>query len=277
MKNTLLTLFTKDPQYTLARLFLTKKEIQDLTTTLDFFEMAEVLAESGTEKEFQAFKSDYDTGYKYKSIQNISAKHESIAKFILLQNEYGFDQSWADSFFAALETRRLKGKYIAFSDVENYLRGIADTQGFIMHRIITKTNNGEKALQYLSRALQYFSFIRSVGRNSAAQSYFALADLEKRHLNSLDHKEIQHDEENFIKFIRDQIARYLGWNDIAMDEQNSLPLRLRIPLRAVSELHEWTAQQIWENPMVLYQTDIIPSPALTLFTFAKSVFSSGNS
>lgn len=277
MKNTLLTLFTKDPQYTLARLFLTKKEIQDLTTTLDFFEMAEVLAESGTEKEFQAFKSDYDAGYKYKSIQNISAKHESIAKFILLQNEYGFDQSWADSFFAALETQRLKSKYTAFSDVENYLRGIADTQGFILHRIITKTSNGEKALQYLSRALQYLSFIRSVGCNSAAQSYFALADLEKRHLNSLDQKEIQHDEENFIKFIRDQIARYLGWNDIAMDELHSLPLRLRIPLRAVSELHEWTAQQIWENPMVLYQTDIIPSPALTLFTFAKSVFSSGNS
>jgi phytoene synthase len=266
MKQNFTGIFKKGSKtYFTSTLFFPKKQQETIARLYAFVRIADDYVDSIPQqsKEYHAFKSEYYTSLHSKS----SSKNEVIDSFIDLQHEYSFEQKWVDGFFESMEMDLNNHIYKTFEDTEKYIYGSAEVIGLFMNRLLEVTPKADISAQYLGKAFQYINFIRDVAEDQTlGRTYFPITELEKRSLPDLSKETALKNEENFIKFMRDQIARYIGWNDTAAEGFHYLPKRYRIPIQTAASMYEWTAQQIWENPFIVYEKKVKPSFARIIFT-----------
>jgi len=78
--------------------------------------------------------------------------------------------------------------------------------------------------------------------------------------------------EEFKKFIDTQIDYYFKWQTEAEQGFKYIPRRYLIPIKTASDMYNWTALKIKDNPFIIYEEKVKPSKFKIISTILKNTF-----
>jgi len=204
--------------------------------------------------EFYKFKNKY-----YQAVAGKPSGDVVIDSFVELQNKKQFQQEWVDAFLHSMEMDLTKKTYETLEETIEYIYGSAEVIGLMMSAILGLPKESHIYARYLGRAMQYINFIRDIAEdNTLHREYLPTDELNEYGLNNLEYKNILNHPEEYIQFIRQQIQRYCEWQDFAEQGYTYIPKRYLISVKTAAEMYHWTAEQIYKNPLVVYQWKVKP-------------------
>jgi 15-cis-phytoene synthase len=72
--------------------------------------------------------------------------------------------------------------------------------------------------------------------------------------------------------VRKQLETYKSWQETAEKGFKYIPYRYLIPIKTASDMYNWTARKIEEDPFVVYQRKVKPSsPKIVSNIFSNSI------
>jgi phytoene synthase len=90
-------------------------------------------------------------------------------------------------------------------------------------------------------------------------------------LTSLTRGEARRKPEQFKAFIRSQIKVYFEWQKEAETGFELIPKRMRVAVKTASDMYAWTAMKIYNDPFIVYTTQIKPSKGQVLLSGIKNL------
>ena len=203
---------------------------------------------------FYNFKEKY-----YKSINGIKSNDLVIESFIELMENKDFEQSWVEAFLDSMEMDIKKNQYEDVNDTLKYIYGSAEVIGLMMAKIMNLSEESFYYARYLGRSMQYINFIRDIAEDiKLGRNYFPQDELNIYGIKNLEYDHIKDKPDNFKNFIHHQLTRYCYWQEIAEQGYKYIPRRYLIPVKTASEMYNWTANQIFKNPYVVYSQKVKP-------------------
>ena len=107
--------------------------------------------------------------------------------------------------------------------------------------------------------MQCINAIRDIAEDhDFGRSYLPMSDLEQHDLESLDYNYTKQHPQRFSEFIKSQISRYCHWQEIAEKGYRYIPKKYLICVKTVSDMYNWTAEQILKNPFIVYEAKVKP-------------------
>lgn len=203
---------------------------------------------------FYEFKEKY-----YKSEKGNISGDIVIDSFIKLKNEKIFESSWIGSFLKSMEMDITRNAYQTIDETLEYIYGSAEVIGLFMSKIMDLPKEAYRYAKYLGKSMQYINFIRDISEdNKLGRNYFPQDELNEFGLKSLNYEDTKKQKENYTNFIHKQIKRYCEWQHIAEEGYKYIPKRYLIPVKTASEMYNWTALQIYNNPYIVYKMKVKP-------------------
>lgn len=201
---------------------------------------------------FYDFWTDYTLARGGESVNN-----EVVSGFVQLQHEVGIRDEWVDAFFLAMEADLYKQTYRTIDELELYMYGSAEVIGLMLVQCMRLDASSHQAARMLGRAMQYANFLRDVAEDRQfGRQYIPSQVLEEFALSELSPDS---DHQQLAGLYDQEIARYHRWNELARAGFCYLPLAVRIPVRAASEMYSWTLSQIAKDPQIVWQRKVKPS------------------
>jgi len=206
-------------------------------------------------KEFQNFIKEYKRAVKGKKTRNIV-----IHLFLSLMERRKFKASWVNAFFNSMNMDLKKKQYRSIREIEKYIFGSAEVIGLMMSAILGLPEKCYIYAQHLGKAMQYINFIRDIDEdNVLGRLYLPFDELKKEGLKNLKFKEVCSKPDEFKRFIKAQVKRYLKWQAIAEKGFKYIPWRYFIPIKTASDMYKWTALKINRDPFIIYRKKVKPS------------------
>lgn len=203
---------------------------------------------------FYAFKERFEQAWNGEETDDII-----VDSFALLAKEKQFKKDWIDAFFSSMEMDLIKQVYQDMDDILKYIYGSAEVIGLFMARLLGLVNRSFESAKYLGRSMQYINFIRDINEdNSLERVYFPQTELARHGLENLTHEYVLDHRDQFNSFIKAQIERYCGWQELAEHGYDFIPKRYLIPIKTASEMYRWTARQIARDPFIVYRWKVKP-------------------
>ena len=180
-----------------------------------------------------------------------------IDTFVELAHRKYFDAAWTEAFLASMEMDLHKRTYHTIDETLHYIYGSAEVIGLYMARILDLSRDSHPAAMMLGRAMQYINFIRDINEdNGFGRTYLPIHEAP---LSDLRQETAEANRETFLRFIRDQIARYAEWQRQAEEGFRYIPKRYLIPIKTASAMYNWTSRVIQADPFVVYRRKVKPS------------------
>jgi phytoene synthase len=190
-----------------------------------------------------------------------------INYFVRLESDKGFDPKWADSFLGSMRLDLTKKTYQTLADTEHYIYGSANVIGLFMARLMDLPPEAYPYAEKLGQSMQYINFIRDIQEDvRLGRTYFPQTDLKEFGLESLDQAQARQHPEEFKQFLQKQLQRYHAWQTEAEQGFRFIPRRFLIPIKTASDMYKWTAEQISQNPFLVYQRPVKPGKLRVLLT-----------
>lgn len=204
--------------------------------------------------EFYKFKNKY-----YQAVAGKPSGDVVIDSFVELQNKKQFQQEWIDAFLKSMEMDLSKKTYETLDETIDYIYGSAEVIGLMMAAILGLPKESHVYARYLGRAMQYINFIRDIAEDNTLQRvYLPTQEFKSYGLDNLQYSYIMNHSEEYGQFIRQQIQRYCEWQQFAENGYSYIPKRYLISVKTAAEMYHWTAEQIYKNPLVVYQWKVKP-------------------
>jgi len=239
-----------------SSIFFPKNIRKDVFVLYGFVRTADNLVDTPYQDkaEFYKFKENYKQAQS-----GITTGDIVIDSFAELEKRKNFDPKWTEAFLDSMEMDLTKKTYDTVDDVLEYVYGAAEVMGLYMVNILGLDKRSYIFSRYLGRALQCINAIRDIAEDHVfGRSYLPISDLEQHGLESLDYNYTRQHPTNFSKFIRAQISRYCHWQEIAEKGYQYVPKRYLIAVKTVSDMYNWTAEQILKNPFIVYDEKVKP-------------------
>jgi len=130
-----------------------------------------------------------------------------------------------------------------------------------------------RAAQAQGRAMQWINFVRDIAEdNELKRQYIPVEDVKKFGLKVLSEETARANPEAFKKLIDLQIKRYHEWQTEAAEGLHYIPKRLRVPLETAIDMYNWTADQIQENPLIVFEKKVKPRKRRVLLKATRKTF-----
>lgn len=239
-----------------SSLFFPKKIRNDVFVLYGFVRTADDLVDSIIQDKngFYKFKEKYEQAQS-----GIETGDVVIDSFVELEKRKKFDPSWTTAFLDSMEMDLIKKSYDTLDETLEYVYGAAEVMGLYMVNTLGLNKNAYHFSRYLGRALQCINAIRDIAEDlELGRSYIPLSDLERHGLESLDYQYTKQHPKNFSEFIKGQISRYCYWQEMAEKGYCYVPKRYLICVKTVSDMYNWTAEQIIKNPFIIYEHKVKP-------------------
>lgn len=218
------------------------------------------------EKEFNLFVEEYNNCLAGGASDNVI-----IQQFVNLVRRKGIDPSWVDAFLESMGMDLWKNTYDTMEETITYIHGSAEVIGLMMARILDLHADSLPYAQMQGRAMQYINFIRDIAEDiSFGRRYIPLAGTT---LGSLFYEEAKADIEEFSRFIRVEIDRFREWQREAEKGYPYIRKRYLVPIKTAAEMYSWTADRIYEDPMVVYRKKMKPGIPVILRKIVGNSFS----
>ena len=239
-----------------SSLFFPKKIRNDVFVLYGFVRTADNLVDSLP----QDIAGFYKLKQKYEqSQQGINTGDVVIDSFTELAERKNFNPKWTEAFLNSMEMDLTKKTYDTLDETLEYVYGAAEVMGLYMIKILGLNKNTYIFSRYLGRALQCINAIRDIAEDlEFGRSYIPLSDLDQYELESLEYNYTKQHPQRFSGFIKDQISRYCRWQEIAEKGFHFVPKRYLICVKTLSDMYNWTAEQILKNPYIIYKWKVKP-------------------
>jgi len=212
-----------------------------------------------------------DNKFDTKRLSTDSLDERVIKNMIYLVREYEIDPALVEAFLASMLADIDKKTFKTLDESLGYVYGSAEVIGLMMSKVLGLP---EEALPYArlqGRAMQWINFLRDIEEDNAlGRHYFPADDLALYHLPNLNHETALGNHQLFIDFVRMQLAHYQDWQAQAAEGYKYIPKRILVPIKTAAELYAWTARQIQQNPLKVYDQKIKPTKRHLLTAAAKS-------
>ncbi len=213
--------------------------------------------------EFYRFKDDYNNALQGKASSDII-----IDCFVKLIHRKAFKKAWIDAFFESMEMDLTKKRYETIDETLHYIHGSAEVIGLLMAIILGLHPKSYTAARYLGRAMQYINFIRDIEEDLAlGRTYLPLGNSA---LERLDFDFVFERKDAFIEFIRVNIDLYRQWQMEAERGFRYIPKRYLIPIKTASDMYKWTADRIYDDPLIVFKKKLKPPIPRILFQIARN-------
>jgi len=257
INKSLYSIFKQGSQtYFYSSLFFPSYLRKDVFVLYGFVRKADNFVDSIPQKVngFYEFKEKYQS-----SMNGDKSNNFVIDEFVKLSKEKHFKPEWTESFLKSMEMDITKEKYHSIDETLEYIYGSAEVIGLYMSKIMNLSKEAEYYAKYLGRSMQYINFLRDINEdNQLGRTYFPIEDLEEYNLKNLEYEYVKKHQENFYLFIEKQLNRYCEWQSIAEEGFKLIPKRYLIPVKTASEMYNWTAEQIYKDPMIIYKVKVKP-------------------
>jgi phytoene synthase len=255
-----------------SSLFFPKKIRNDVFVLYGFVRRVDNLVDTLPQDQvgFYKFKQKYEQAQI-----GIKTGDVVIDSFAELAQRKNFDPKWTEAFLASMEMDLTKKTYYTLDETLEYVYGAAEVMGLYMVNILNLDKKTYYYSKYLGRALQCINAIRDIAEDlEFGRSYIPLSDLKRYGLKSLDYQYTKQHPQRFSEFIKGQISRYCHWQEIAEKGYRYIPKRYLICVKTVSDMYNWTAEQILKNPFVVYQWKVKPLVIKILTTVLTNIIDS---
>lgn len=271
INKTIYTIFKKGSKtYFYSTIFFPKKVKRDVFTLYSFLRKADDYVDSIPQDSdgFYAFKDRY-----HDSKSGSVTGDVVIDSFRELSIRKNFDDEWVDAFLNSMEMDIYKSTYQNLEELETYLYGSSEVVGLFMAKIMDLPQESFQAARHLGKAMQYINFIRDISEDiELGRVYFPQDDLESFGLENLEEKNTRVNEENFKGFIKKQLETYKIWQMEAEKGFAHIPYRYLISIKKASDMYNWTAREIENDPFVVYRRKVKPSASKVVFNvFSNSL------
>jgi phytoene synthase len=257
INNKIYSIFREGSQtYFYSSIFFPTYLKKDVFTLYGFVRKADDLVDNIPQniQGFYDFKENY-----YKALNGLKTNDIVIDSFVKLLNKKNFNPKWVDSFLKSMEMDIIKTKYKTTKETLEYIYGSAEVIGLMMAKIMDLPKKSHYYAKILGRAMQYINFIRDIAEDiKLGRIYFPSVELKKYGILTLEYQHIKDNPEKFINFIHHQLKTYYDWQKTAESGFKHIPKRYLIPVKTASEMYNWTAEQIHQNPLIIYEKKIKP-------------------
>ncbi|MBD3194171.1 MAG: phytoene/squalene synthase family protein [Candidatus Lokiarchaeota archaeon] len=253
-----------------SSIFFPKSVRRDVFILYGFVRVADDFVDVVPQKkeEFLSFCESYRTALSGEKVDDII-----IDSFVDLMRRKDFDPQWVEDFLYAMELDLTKKNYNRLEETLEYIHGSAEVIGLFMAKILDLPKESYFAAERLGRAMQYINFIRDIKEDiKYGRRYLPLFDF---NLNSLKKEETVQKKAEFKKFINTQIDYYFKWQQEAESGFKYIPKRYLIPIKTASDMYNWTALKIKDNPFIIYEEKVKPSKIKIFTNVLKNTFWSG--
>ncbi len=241
--------------YYFSSRFFPKKVRKDVFILYGFVRVADnyVDAIPQDKAKFYAFRTAYETAL---STQKKSGNY-IIDSFIELQERKNFDKAWTEAFLDSMQHDLVESTCDTLEQTLSYIYGSAEVIGLFMSRIMDLDDTALPYAKLLGRAMQYINFIRDINEDiSLNRRYLPLTGTKLPGLS----KEIAHKhKDEFIRFMRNEVHRYHGWQKEAAKGYKYIPRRYRIPIMTAADMYCWTGSVIARDPFIVFEKRVKPS------------------
>ena len=242
---------------------------KDVTTLYAFVRIADNYVDAVPQdvKGFNDFKSKY-----YDALDGVETDNTVIQNYIELSQRMNFEQEWTDAFLESMEMDTYKSEYNNIDELNKYLYGSSEVIGLMMNRIMNIDKSADESAKYLGKAMQFINFIRDIDEDlDLNRTYFPKDMLNKFGLNSLTRGEARRKPKQFESFVKSQVALYFKWQKKAEVGIDLIPARMRVAVKTASDMYAWTAMKIYNDPFIVYTTQIKPSKGQVLISGIKNL------
>jgi phytoene synthase len=257
INKTLFSLFKQGSKtYFYSSLFFPTYLKKDVFTLYGFVRKADNYVDSTPQdiNGFYEFKEKY-----YKAVNGKKTDDIVIDSFVKLANKKNFDPSWTDAFLNSMESDIKKSVYATIEETIDYMYGSAEVIGLYMARIMGLREEALYYAKYLGRSMQYINFIRDIAEDlKLGRIYMPGNQLKNHGISNLDYDYVKSIPDKFTNFIHKQLEYYCKWQHIAEEGYKFIPKRYLIPVKTASEMYNWTAEQIYNNPFIVYHKKVKP-------------------
>ncbi len=250
--------------YYYSSLFFTGQTKEDVFTLYAFVRYADNLVDAIPPKknEFFDFCKNVQRAYKGEVIGD-----HIIDDFIELSKRKKFEQAWTSAFLDSMKADLTKHTYHTYEELQKYMYGSANVIGLFMCAIF---DTGARALpnaQAQGEAMQFINFIRDIDEDfKLGRQYIPTHDVKKFHTHIPPKPS---EEEAFRSLVRNQIDKYRKVQQYARKGHKYIDRRFRIMVKTSADMYEWTADQIYKDPMVVFQKKIKPAKWYVIATVIK--------
>lgn len=195
-----------------------------------------------------------------------------IDSYIELATRRDFDPAWTTAFLHSMELDLTKKVYDTVEETLEYVYGSAEVIGLFMSKILQLPEEALPAACMQGRAMQFINFIRDIAEDvTFGRQYLPASETSLPDLSETTTRE--HPEE-FRTFLEKQVERYTEWQKQAEIGYRFIERRYLIPVKTASDMYNWTAQQIVNDPFIVYRKKVKPARARIYRTiFTNSLFS----
>jgi phytoene synthase len=196
-----------------------------------------------------------------------------VKNIIYVQRKYAFEHDWIEAFLDSMQADLDRKRYKTLADSLWYVFGSAEVIGLMMAKILGLPEESYEAAKLQGRAMQWINFIRDIDEDiQLGRCYFPEAVRKEYALNKISKEAAEQNKTVFNEFVRAEIERYQAWQSEANQGYKYIPKRLRIPLQTARDMYNWTAEEIYKNPMIVFEKKVKPQKARIIRTGLKSVY-----
>lgn len=215
-----------------------------------------------------------DLFYKAKEyvLNNIDHKigeieNKILENFCRLAEETGIEREWIEAFFRSMEWDTQKTEY-TYRELLEYMYGSAEIVGMSIAKIIGLDERAIPGARLLGRGMQMINFVRDIFEDLELGRIYIPKD--HREMFSVNIRKI---DGNWIRLVRMEIDMGWGWIEQSKGYFNYIPDIYLIPIRTATELYQWIAERIYEDPTRIKNGKIRPSYLrASLYAFKNRIF-----
>ncbi len=240
--------------YSTASFFFPESVKRDVQCLYSFVRVADDYVDAVPQQkaEFERFRDHY-----YAALQGEAVDDDIISPFVELSRRYNFDPAWTEAFFRSMEWDIEPTSYSTIDELLAYIYGSAEVIGLFMSRIVGLPSEADNAAIQQGRAMQLINFIRDIHEDhQLGRRYLPTMETD---LPDLSESSAHRQPDEFKRYIRFQIDRFLQWQDAAEQGFSYIPYRYRIPIAAAADMYAWTAHSIYQDPFIVYKQKVKPS------------------
>lgn len=190
-----------------------------------------------------------------------------IDDFIELSKRRKFDQDWTLAFLASMKADLTKHHYKTYEELQKYMYGSANVIGLYMCAIFNTSSRFHPYAQAQGEAMQFINFIRDVQEDyELGRQYIPSSDVKKFHTHIPPKPG---EEAAFCLLMRSQIDKYRKIQLYANKGHKYIDKRFRIMVKTSAKMYEWTANQIYKDPMIVFQKKVKPAKWYVIATVIK--------
>lgn len=207
-----------------------------------------------------------------KALSGERTDNKIVNQFVEMAEKEGIRQEWIFTFLDSMEMDLQRSEYLTIEDSIDYINGSAEVIGLMMCKILDLEEGSFRNARLLGRAMQYCNFIRDIDEdNKLGRQYLPTEEIEEFGLKNLEEDHVRNHPQKFKEFMYRQLDRYWKWEEEARKGFEYIPYRYRVPVKVSSEIYEYTAEKIKQDPFIVYEKKVKPSRKRIALIFAKNL------